>query len=87
MLNKHKTGLVLGTVMGLWHLTWSLLVVLGLAQPFLNFIFKLHFIQPPYTVVGFNLVFAVELIIVTFILGYIVGWVFGLIWNRLQGSK
>jgi hypothetical protein len=33
-----RTGLVLAAVIGLWHLSWSLLVALGGAQPFIDFI-------------------------------------------------
>jgi hypothetical protein len=28
-----NSGLVLGAVMGLWHMTWALLVAVGWAQP------------------------------------------------------
>jgi hypothetical protein len=28
-----RAGLVLGAVIGLWHLAWSLLVAVGWAQP------------------------------------------------------
>ena len=29
MVSKHKAGLALGLILGLWHLTWSLLVAIG----------------------------------------------------------
>jgi hypothetical protein len=86
-LNKNKTGMVLGLLIGLWHLTWSLLVALGVAQAFINWIFRLHFIQPPYTVTAFNLVTAVTLIVVTSALGFVMGWLFGAIWNWLHSSE
>ena len=84
MISKHKLGLVVGYFLGLWHLTWSLLVALGLAQPLINWVFRLHFIQPPYTVTPFRLSLAIVLIAITTTLGYIVGWVLGAIWNRLH---
>ena len=30
-INPNKTGLTVGALFGAWHLTWSLLVALGLA--------------------------------------------------------
>ena len=55
MINKHKAGLVLGSFLGLLHLLWSVLVALGFAQPFLDFIFWLHMIKNPFQVEGFAL--------------------------------
>ena len=55
--------------MGLWHLAWSTLVGLGFAQELINWIFRLHFIQPPYTVGTISLSLAVTLIAITSLLG------------------
>jgi hypothetical protein len=85
-INKNKTGIVVGLLIGLWHLTWSLLVAFGVAQAVINWIFRLHFIQPPYTITAFNLVTAVTLIVVTSIIGFVMGWLFGAIWNWLHSS-
>ena len=76
---------MLGSFMVLWHALWSLLVLFGLAQGLLNFIFKIHFFSTsPLTVAGFSLTKAVALIVVTGIFGYVVGWVFGWLWNKLH---
>jgi hypothetical protein len=37
--NPHKVGLVIGAPIGGWHLVWSPLVLLGWAQPFIDYIF------------------------------------------------
>ena len=83
-INKNKAGLVVGSLMGLWHLMWVLLVAFGEAQAIINWIFRLHFIQPPYTITAFNLLTAVTLIVVTFIIGFVIGWLFGAIWNWMH---
>ena len=84
-LAPNKVGLALGAFLGLWHLLWSVLVVVGLAQPLLNMIFTLHMIQPPYIVQPFSLTMAISLIIVTAVIGYIFGYVIAMIWNAVLG--
>lgn len=86
-INKNKAGIVVGLLFGLWHLTWSVLVAFGVAQSVINWIFRLHFIQPPYTIAAFNIGTAVILIVVTSVVGFVIGWLFGAIWNWLNSGK
>jgi len=86
-LDKHKAGLVFGSVMGLWHLVWSLLVAGNFAQRLLNWIYQIHFLNNPFQVADFVFVRAVVLIVVTAVIGYVVGWVFAVIWNRLHRAS
>jgi hypothetical protein len=37
--NPSKVGLVIGALIGGWHVVWALLVLIGRAQPILDFIF------------------------------------------------
>lgn len=83
-VSPHKTGLVLGAFLGGWHLLWSLLVVLGWAQPFIDFIFWIHFIEPVYVVGTFSAGIALILIVVTAGIGYAVGCICGVLWNRIH---
>jgi hypothetical protein len=83
-LSPHKVGLVLGGVVAAFHLLWSVVVALGFAQGAINWIFRLHFIQPPFTVSPFSLKLAVGLIVLTFVVGYVFGWVLGAVWNSLH---
>jgi ribose/xylose/arabinose/galactoside ABC-type transport system permease subunit len=89
MINRHKLGLLFGSFLGLCHFVWAWLVLSGMAQTLTDWIFRLHFIQPPYTILPFNLGSAVSLILVTSVTGYLSGWVLGAIWNwlRADGSR
>ncbi len=83
-LNAHRTGLVLGSLLGLLHALWAILVWLGGAGPLLNWVLSLHFIFEPISITKFNLGTAVILVIVTSVLGYIVGSVFAALWNAVK---
>ena len=86
MVNRNKLGLVVGSFLGVWHLVWALLVAVGIAQWLIDWIFRLHFIQPPYTVTQFKPALAVALIVVTAMLGYLIGWPLAAIWNWLHAE-
>jgi hypothetical protein len=80
-INPVKAGLVLGAVIALWHLSWSLLVALGWAQSFVDFIFWIHFIKSVYVVETFNPGRAAILVAVTAAIGFVIGSVFAALWN------
>jgi hypothetical protein len=84
MANPNKVGLVVGALIGGWHLLWALLVLLGWAQPIIDFIFWAHMIQPVYVVKPFNPLAAITLIVITAVLGYVFGFAGALIWNKLH---
>lgn len=83
-ISAHKTGVALGLFMAFWHLAWSILVVLGLAQGLINFIFQIHFINPPYTIMPFKIWYTVMLLAVTFVVGYVAGVVIAYLWNKVH---
>ena len=83
-MNVQKAALTLGLFIGGWHLVWSLLILVGWAQPLLDFIFWVHMIANPYQVTGFDLTRAILLMVVTFAVGYVGGWVFATLWNKMH---
>lgn len=87
MMNPNKVGFVIGALIGSWHVAWIILILLGWAQPILNFIFWAHMIKPVYLVKPFDISAAVTLIIVTTALGYVLGFAGAVIWNRLHQAE
>ncbi len=79
--NKYLVGLVLGIVGAVWHVFWSFLVWAGWGQAFIDFIFRLHFIAPPYTILAFDFGTAALLVGVVFFLWFILGFIGALVWN------
>ncbi|MFA5877177.1 MAG: hypothetical protein WC880_02310 [Candidatus Paceibacterota bacterium] len=83
-LDPKKTALTLGVFFAGVHLLWSTLVVFGVAQAVLDFIFWPHMIRAVYLVDTFNLVASLSLILMTFVMGAVVGFIFAKIWNWLH---
>lgn len=83
-LNKNSIGLALGFFFGLGHLVWVLLVGMGLAKPFMDWVLSLHFLTLSYSLTSFNLGTGLMLVVFTFVCGYALGWVFAAIWNAFK---
>ena len=84
MTNPNRVGLVIAVLIGGWHLLWSLFVVIGWAQPILDFIFWAHMIKPVYFVKPFDPAAATALIVITAAIGYLFGFFGAVIWNKLH---
>ena len=83
-IRPNRAGMILAVLLGGWHLMWSLLVAVGWAQPLIDFIFWIHFIKPVFVIQPFNIGIALLLLAVTSAIGYVVGWGFGVLWNKLH---
>jgi hypothetical protein len=82
-----KSGLVLGSVIGVWHLVWSLMVAVGWAQALIDFVFWMHFIKPVYVIEAFNPTTAIVLVVVTSAIGFVLGAVFAVFWNWFHNRR
>lgn len=83
-VSVHETGMVFGSFFGLVHAGWALVVYLGFAQTWLDFILGLHFLKNPFVVAPFVMQTAVILVAVTVGVGYVMGVVFAKVWNLVM---
>ncbi len=80
-VSAHKVGLVFGGMLAIGHAIWSIMVFMGIAKLFLDWILGLHFLNFQYSINSFAIFTALTLVIVTGVIGYIVGYVCGRLWN------
>lgn len=83
-IRPDRTALILAILLGSWHLVWALLVAAGWAQPLIDFIFWIHFVKPVYVIQKFNIGIALLLVGITAAIGYVIGWIFAVLWNKLH---
>ena len=83
-LSEHQMGIALGAFFGLMHVVWALVVYLGFAQTWLDFVLGLHFLENPFVVSAFDMQKAVMLVAVTAGVGYVLGFVFAKVWNLVM---
>ncbi|MFH0912642.1 MAG: hypothetical protein V1807_03260 [Patescibacteria group bacterium] len=80
-LSTHGTGMTLGSFAALVHLVWLIFVGFGWAKGFADWILSLHMMQFSWSIMPFAWGTAIMLLIMTFVIGYIWGWVFSSLWN------
>ncbi len=86
-MNCHiRMGIALGCFVATLHVVWSLLILTGLAQPLVNFIFWVHMLNVPVQVQPFEFGIAALLVGVTWCVGFGFGFVFSVIWNACTRS-
>jgi hypothetical protein len=83
-IQPFKAGVSVGAVIGLWHLVRVSLVAAGWAKPFMDFVLRLHFIELQFDLAPFALGTALTLVALTFVVGFLFGAVFALVWNWLM---
>lgn len=83
-LVRYKTGLVVGAFFALMHFLWLILVFTGVAQVLMDWIFKLHMLNNPLLVQEFSFANAGMLLVMTFVVGFVAGWILALLCNMLH---
>lgn len=74
----------MGTMLGGWHLLWSILVLTGVAQAIYDFVLWTHMIHLNIVIGPFVATAALTLIVVTSLVGYILGYLGALVWNKVH---
>lgn len=82
-LSLAKSALVGAGLMGTLHAAWAALVASGYAQLVVDFIFRLHFIEPVYRIAAFDLRTASLLVGLTATIGAVVGGLVAVIVNAV----
>lgn len=74
----NQLGLTLGLALAIMHAVWALAVAMTPAgvQKLINWVYSLHFLKIPITVTTFEASRAIVLVVVTFVVGYVIGWLF-----------
>ncbi|MFA5009725.1 MAG: hypothetical protein WC553_00640 [Patescibacteria group bacterium] len=83
-LNGHHVGMVLGAFAVVVHIIWTIMIALGIGQTWMDWIFGLHMITNPITVITFSWGTAVLLWIVVLVVGYILGHIFAWVHNLIH---
>lgn len=86
MANPNKVGLVFGAVFALVHVVWSILVATGLGQSLYDFVLWANMVHLSVVIGPFDATAFVTLIIVTALVGYLVGYVGATVWNKVHRS-
>lgn len=87
MISPWRTGFALGAFLGLSHLIWSAVVAFGAAQPLIDFLLRIHFIEMTVHVSAFDPALAGTLVVATSVIGFVLGTAFAAIWNTLQEPR
>lgn len=86
-LSLSKCASVGAILMGGLHAAWAGLVASGYAQLVMDFIFRLHFIEPVYQIVAFDLRTAAMLVGFTGAIGAVAGLMVGLVVNAARSKS
>lgn len=73
-LNKNRLGLMFGALLSAAHLLWLVLVLAGVAQSVMDWIFAMHMMSFTYSILDFNYLHALILLVMTFAVGYVGGF-------------
>ncbi len=84
--NASKAGLVGGIFLGGMHVLWSVVVLLGWAQPLVNFSMWAHMVEKGIVIKPFEIGAALTVIVVASAIGYGVGYALSSVWNKVHSA-
>ncbi len=74
----------MGALLGGMHLAWAVVIALGLGQAIYDFVLWAHMIHLPIIIGPFDATAAATLVVMTAIIGYILGYIGAWVWNRIH---
>lgn len=83
-LSQKTAGLSLGSLFGLIHFAWVVVVAAGVGGKLMGWWDTRHFITVNYTVDGFSIGAAIFGVILAFVCGFVIGWIFAWLWNYFE---
>ena len=84
--NTHNAGLVGAIMLGGFHILWSVLILLGWAQPLVNFSMWAHMVKSGPVFGPFDAVAALTVIVIASCIGYAVGFIISTVWNKVHNA-
>ncbi len=82
-MKPNKVGLALACLVVVWQLVWILAVAFG-KQPMLDWILGVHFLGDGLKVLPVTVGKAIVSLLIHFVAGYVLGWLFATIWNKAK---
>lgn len=79
--NPNQAGLTLGILFAILHILWIIAIGIGFGQRLVDWAHSIHFVECQHTILSVSAGTAIIGIITAFISGYILGWLFAVLWN------
>lgn len=83
-LNSNRAGLALGTLFAIFHFIWLILIGINFGQTSANIWHSMHFISDMHTIEAFSFGTALIGLILAFVAGYVIGWLFAYLYNKFK---
>jgi hypothetical protein len=83
-MDTNKVGLVFAAFFAGAHFIWSLMVLTGMGQWFMDFVFWAHMIHVQMTIGPFDVAAAGSLLVLTTVIGYLMGCMAALLWKKIH---
>ncbi len=85
--DKHQMGMTFGIVTASLHIIWVIAIITGVADWFMEWALSIHFVEFPYEIIEPTITGTIALVALTFVGGYIIGWLLACVWNWLSKKR